>query len=308
MIYFGKINRNIYIPIINDIFLVWYPYKSNIFEGIEHGGGTIKQWDHIAPAIAVALCVIFSLMPLASAADIPNLMNTLDKDKFVNAVSNNANADNTNILSKDEVAKLQKWLQEKNLINDNSLKLGATGDQVKKLQTWLKENDFYAGDIDGNFGTDTENAVKAFQQAVGLREDGQVGEYTLLAMQQWDEYKAALTNSASAASSDDKVYSSETSKSSYQNAKKTYKNYYTKSYSRYGYTIGMDCWAMSAYITGQLKSQGYTTRTIQYATSMAANHRTVQYLNNGQWVNYDYSGYSKIYSVTGNYVNGVVVG
>jgi N-acetylmuramoyl-L-alanine amidase len=276
-----------------------------------YGGGIIKRLNHIAPAIAVALCVIFSLMPLASAADIPNLMNTLDKDKFVDAVSNNANADNTNILSKDEVAKLQQWLIDKNITNDNSLKLGATGDQVKKLQTWLKENQFYTGDIDGNFGVDTENAVKDFQKVVGLREDGQVGEYTLLAMEQWDEYKAALTNSASATSSDDQVYSSVSSKDPNTSYKKTYSNYYTKSYnSKYGYTNGMDCWAMSAYISGQLKGQGYTVRTIQYATSMAANHRTVQYYSNGNWVNYDYAGngYSQIYETTSNYVNGVVVG
>ncbi|MGZ7067854.1 MAG: peptidoglycan-binding domain-containing protein, partial [Methanobacterium sp.] len=123
-------------------------------------------------------------MPLASAADTPNLVNTLDKDKFVNAVSNNANTDNNTILSKEEIAKLQQWLKDKNLSNDNGLKLGSTGDQVKKLQQWLKDNEFYTGNVDGNFGADTEAAVKLFQQAVGLKEDGQVGDYTLAAMEQ----------------------------------------------------------------------------------------------------------------------------
>ncbi|MGZ7209860.1 MAG: peptidoglycan-binding domain-containing protein, partial [Methanobacterium sp.] len=154
-------------------------------------------------------------MPLASAADTPNLMNTLDKDKFVNAVSNNANTDNSTILSKEEIAKLQQWLKDKNLSNDNGLKLGATGDQVKKLQQWLKDNEFYTGNVDGNFGNDTEAAVKLFQKVVGLREDGQVGDYTLAAMEQWDQYKAAATNTASASSSSQKVYSNAKTSAAY---------------------------------------------------------------------------------------------
>ena len=253
-------------------------------------------------------------MPLASAAETPNLMNKLDKDQFVNAVSNNANTSNSTILSKDEVAKLQQWLQEKKLDN-KELKEGATSEQVKELQTWLKENHFYTGEIDGIFGKNTENAVKIFQKTVGLKQDGEVGEYTLLAMEQWEQYylsnnsKKALSSSTS---NENYVQPKITKKISYTNTKKTYyKNYYSKSSSgKYGYTNGMDCWAMSAYISGQLKSKGYTVRTIQYATSMAANHRSVQYWNGHSWVNYDYqgNGYSKIYYPTNGAKNGRVIG
>jgi N-acetylmuramoyl-L-alanine amidase len=248
------------------------------------------------------------------------LINTLDEDKLVNAVSNNANTGNTTILGEEDIAKLQKWLQDKNLTNDNGLKLGSTGDQVKKLQTWLKENNFYAGEIDGNFGNDTETAVKAFQKEVKLKEDGQVGDYTLLAMQQWDEYAAAVTNadstSSSSSSSSDKVYSSvsKSSKSQTTTKKSTKSKTSTKKYyssTRYsGYTNGMDCWAMSAYLSSKLKSQGYNVRTIQYATSMSSRHRSVQYYNGNSWVNYDYkgNGYSSIYYATGNSKNGAVLG
>ncbi len=253
-------------------------------------------------------------MPLASAADTPNLMNTLDKEKFVNAVSNNTTTDKTAALNNEEKAKLQKYIKDKNLTNDNGLKLGSTGDQVTKLQQWLKDNGFYTGNVDGNFGADTETAVKLFQKEVGLREDGQVGDYTLAAMSQWDEIKADMKgeSTASAGSSNEKVYSNAAkSSAAYSTAKKSYSNSYSRSYSSgYGYTNGMDCWAMSDYISGNLRSQGYTTRTIQYGTSMASNHRSVQYYNGGSWVNYDYAGngYNNIYYATGNSANGVVVG
>ena len=204
-------------------------------------------------------------MPLASAAETPNLMNTLDKDKFVNAVSNNANTDKNIALSKEEIAKLQKWLQDKNITNENGLKIGDTGDQVTKLQTWLKENNFYNGEIDGNFATGTETAVKAFQKEVGLKEDGQVGDYTLLAMQQWDEYAEASTStvSASSTSSSEKVYSKASKSKSYQSKKvtttrKTYtKTRYSSNYR--GYINGMDCWAMSAYLSNQLEKSRIST-------------------------------------------------
>ncbi len=276
-----------------------------MYKSIGFGGGIIKR-QIIAPAIVIALCVIFSLMPLASAVETPNLMNTLDKDKFVNAVNDNANTDKNIALSKEEIAKLQKWLQDKNLTNDNGLKIGDTGDQVTKLQTWLKENNFYNGEIDGNFATGTETAVKAFQKEVGLKEDGQVGDYTLLAMQQWDEYAEASTStvSASSTSSSEKVYSSASKSKSYQSKKatSTRKTYSKTRYSnnRYrGYINGMDCWAMSAYLSNQLKNQGYNVRTLQYATSMSSRHRSVQIYQNGAWVNApQYSSLPKIYSPT----------
>ncbi|MGZ7068466.1 MAG: peptidoglycan-binding domain-containing protein [Methanobacterium sp.] len=237
-------------------------------------------------------------MPLASAADTPNLMNTLDKDKFVNAVSNNANTDNSTILSKEEIAKLQQWLKDKNLSNDNGLKLGATGDQVKKLQQWLKDNEFYTGNVDGNFGADTEAAVKLFQQAVGLKEDGQVGDYTLAAMEQWDQYKAAATNTASASSSSQKVYSNAKTSAAYGTAKKTYTSYSKKYYSTgngWGYINGMDCWAMSDYLASKYRAMGYDPVIRHAVTSYSNDHRWVEV--NGQPVS-DYSSLPGIYTPT----------
>lgn len=58
------------------------------------------------------------------------------------------------------------------------LSLGDSGEPVKDLQQRLKEKGHYSGDIDGKFGQKTENAVKAFQKAKGLKTDGKVGDKT----------------------------------------------------------------------------------------------------------------------------------
>lgn len=58
------------------------------------------------------------------------------------------------------------------------LKKGAKGKAVKELQTSLKEKGFYTGAIDGDFGPNTEKAVKAFQKSKRITQDGIVGNTT----------------------------------------------------------------------------------------------------------------------------------
>ena len=60
-----------------------------------------------------------------------------------------------------------------------SMRLGFQGDAVRTVQKKLKELGYYTGSIDGDFGKETEKAVKAFQKANGLSADGKVGEQTL---------------------------------------------------------------------------------------------------------------------------------
>ena len=50
---------------------------------------------------------------------------------------------------------------------------------VRKLQQRLKELRFYTGEVDGDFGVSTENAVKNFQRVNGLVVDGRAGSSTL---------------------------------------------------------------------------------------------------------------------------------
>lgn len=60
-----------------------------------------------------------------------------------------------------------------------SLKLGSEGSAVRNVQTRLKSLGYYKGSADGQYGTGTEDAVKAFQKANGLRADGKAGADTL---------------------------------------------------------------------------------------------------------------------------------
>jgi peptidoglycan hydrolase-like protein with peptidoglycan-binding domain len=58
------------------------------------------------------------------------------------------------------------------------LRKGSTGAAVKALQTKLKEKGFFTGSINGTYGTDTVEAVKAFQKTVNLTADGIAGSST----------------------------------------------------------------------------------------------------------------------------------
>ena len=51
-------------------------------------------------------------------------------------------------------------------------KVGSTGEEVRQIQTKLKEYGVYTGEVDGIYGTQTKNAVIAFQKYNGLAADG----------------------------------------------------------------------------------------------------------------------------------------
>ena len=52
-----------------------------------------------------------------------------------------------------------------------------------------------------------------------------------------------------------------------------------------------DCWAMSEYLFQKLCQAGFKARIIQYTTAESPRHRTVQYMQNGQWVDVPYREY-----------------
>jgi hypothetical protein len=71
-----------------------------------------------------------------------------------------------------------------------SLKLGMKGADVKALQERLAQLKYYPGPADGTFGSDTLEAVWAFQEVQGLGVDGVVGPKTGKALVHPRTYKA----------------------------------------------------------------------------------------------------------------------
>ncbi|MCD8367980.1 MAG: spore cortex-lytic enzyme [Clostridiales bacterium] len=77
-----------------------------------------------------------------------------------------------------------------------SYRQGDSGDTVVTIQTKLKRWGYYTGAVDGIYGSNTVAAVRYFQRANGLTEDGVVGAATLRALGM--EGGAATNNSTNA--------------------------------------------------------------------------------------------------------------
>ena len=120
------------------------------------GGGTINR--KITYTTLLALCVMFSALPFAGAADTQNIQNN-----NINTCLNQSNVGT-------------------NAVTDNGLKIGATGNQVIELQKWLKNQGYYTGAIDESLGEYTQQAVKLFQTDANITIDGWVSTQTENAM------------------------------------------------------------------------------------------------------------------------------
>ncbi|MEU2135231.1 peptidoglycan-binding domain-containing protein [Streptomyces sp. NPDC018352] len=55
---------------------------------------------------------------------------------------------------------------------------GMVGSKVKQIQCLLNSNYDYTLTVDGNFGENTDVAVRAVQNCSGIKPDGQVGTQT----------------------------------------------------------------------------------------------------------------------------------
>ena len=63
-------------------------------------------------------------------------------------------------------------------VPSESLRNGDKGDDVKLLQKRLKDLGYYKSSVDGKMGKGTVNALKEFQKAHGLKDDGVAGQAT----------------------------------------------------------------------------------------------------------------------------------
>ena len=61
----------------------------------------------------------------------------------------------------------------------STLEYGDRGDSVKQMQIALNTLGYSTNGADGKFGSGTENAVRLFQKANGLKQDGKAGNQTL---------------------------------------------------------------------------------------------------------------------------------
>lgn len=84
--------------------------------------------------------------------------------------------------------------------SSSGLKLGSSGSGVRDLQTDLTTLGYYWADITGNFGDKTEAAVKLFQKASGLTQDGVAGKKTLDAIASAIAGKGGASSSSSSSS------------------------------------------------------------------------------------------------------------
>ena len=72
------------------------------------------------------------------------------------------------------------------------LKKGSTGQAVRELQMALNALGYNTGAVDGQFGGQTESAVKNFQQDRGITADGIVGPLTWLNIDEADQNEPIL--------------------------------------------------------------------------------------------------------------------
>lgn len=63
------------------------------------------------------------------------------------------------------------------------LKVGDESDRVRELQELLRDKNYFAGNVDGKFGSLTDDAVSLFQKDHGLKVDGKVGALTFAALE-----------------------------------------------------------------------------------------------------------------------------
>ena len=67
-------------------------------------------------------------------------------------------------------------------MSDQVLQQGSSGDEVIELQTHLQQLNFYAGNVDGEFGFATEAAVSAYREWGGLGYGVEADEQVRLAL------------------------------------------------------------------------------------------------------------------------------
>ena len=94
------------------------------------------------------------------------------------------------INSTSAIAANDKSAEDDKVSTDGTLKTGSSGSEVKKVQQRLKDLGYYTSVCDGNYGSKTVTAVKAFQKANGLTQTGECDTKTLKKLNSTDAINA----------------------------------------------------------------------------------------------------------------------
>lgn len=194
------------------------------------------------------------------------------------------------------------WDLYKETAKNGVLSESSSPSDIKVLQQFLKKQGYYSGNLTGKYDDNTKAAVELFQETYGLTANG-IADESVIRQLRINEIKSGASAQAAALEKAANAYDSGSVSSSSSSASGSY-----SSSGGYGYSSIGDCWAHSAWYSSKLRTQGYSTRIVQYSTSLSSRHRSVQVYKNGKWVDADYSKYNKIYSATSGSSNGKVVG
>ena len=80
-------------------------------------------------------------------------------------------------------------------------KYGSRGEEVRQIQEKLKRWGYYKGNVDGIYGSQTQEAVRYFQRKNGLAVDGIAGPNTLKAMGIYNSSNSSSSGTSSSNSS-----------------------------------------------------------------------------------------------------------
>lgn len=135
---------------------------------LKYAGVEVTNFTTATEKAIIMATGLFDEVKINSAADVTNGMILVTKSKGHTAI----------VVSGATEKKEEK---KSNPYTPSRITLfkGSAGNNVRWLQTELNNRGYNCGKVDGSFGDKTEKAVKAFQKANGLKQDGICGPKTL---------------------------------------------------------------------------------------------------------------------------------
>ena len=187
----------------------------------------------------------------------------------------------------------------------NALQLGMEGDDVENVQKLLKKLG-YMNNVTGYFGSQTEDAVKAFQKRNGLSQDGTVGRNTMNVLTSSSAKKASSSSSSVSSSSSSGSSSSPSSSSNKSGIEKFIDVAESKLGCKYVFSAKgpnqFDCSGFVYYCLNQAGvSQGYMTSSGWANSSKYPKVRSMSKIERGDILVFD--GHVAIYLGNGKMID-----